>query len=317
MSLLQLQDIAKRFDGITAVDGVSFTVDRGQVVGFLGPNGAGKSTTMRMITQFLDPDSGVILLDGTPITADRRGAKRRIGYLPENNPLYEDMLVADYLDFIAALRGIEGPEQARAIDEAVAATGVQSVFYRPIGELSKGFHQRTGLAQAILHRPELLVRDEPTEGLDPNQRVEIRRLIGELGRERTVLLSTHVLSEVRQSCSRLLIINRGRIVADGAVDALMQRAEGARTVSVEAAGKGVLERLASVPGVTRVEPDGGTAGVRAVLTVTGEEDPRPAIFELAKREAWTLYELHQEQGSLEDLFRQLTTEPPAAPEARA
>lgn len=311
MSLLQLQDVAKRFDGITAVDRVSFTVDRGQVVGFLGPNGAGKSTTMRMITQFLDPDAGAIRFDGVPIENDPRGVKRRIGYLPENNPLYGDMLVSDYLDFIADLRQLDGGEKARAIDEAVQATGLASVFYRPIGDLSKGFRQRTGLAQAILHRPELLVLDEPTEGLDPNQRLEIRRLIGDLGRERTVLLSTHVLSEVRQSCSRLLIINKGRIVADGAVDALVQRAEGGRQVRVEAKGDRVIEKLGAVPGVARVQPDVGTTGVRAVLTVAGDTDVRPAIFELAKAEGWTLYELYQEQGNLEDLFRQLTMEPSA------
>jgi ABC-2 type transport system ATP-binding protein len=311
MSLLQLQNIAKRFDGITAVDQVSFTVDRGQVVGFLGPNGAGKSTTMRMITQFLDPDAGTIQFDGVPVANDPRAVKRRIGYLPENNPLYSDMLVSDYLDFIAELRQLTGVEKARAIDEAVQATGLDSVFYRPIGDLSKGFRQRTGLAQAILHRPELLVLDEPTEGLDPNQRLEIRHLIGHLGRERTVLLSTHVLSEVRQSCSRLLIINKGRIVADGAVDTLVQSAEGGRQVRVEAKGDRVLEKLGAVPGVTRVQPDGGTVGIRAVLTVLGDADVRPAIFELAKREGWTLYELFQEQGSLEDLFRQLTTEPAA------
>ena len=311
MSLLQLQDVAKRFDGITAVDHVSFTVDRGQVVGFLGPNGAGKSTTMRMITQFLDPDAGTIQFDGVPIENDPRGVKRRIGYLPENNPLYGDMLVCDYLDFIAQLRQLDGGEKVRAIDEAVQATGLASVFYRPIGDLSKGFRQRTGLAQAILHRPELLVLDEPTEGLDPNQRLEIRRLIGDLGRERTVLLSTHVLSEVRQSCSRLLIINKGRIVADGAVDTLVQHAEGGRQVRVEAKGDRVLEKLGAIPGVARVQPDVGTAGVRAVLTVSGDTDVRPAIFELAKTDGWTLYELYQEQANLEDLFRQLTMEPTA------
>jgi ABC-2 type transport system ATP-binding protein len=312
MSLLQLQNIAKRFDGITAVDQVSFTIDRGQVVGFLGPNGAGKSTTMRMITQFLDPDAGTIHFDGVPVADDPRAVKRRIGYLPENNPLYGDMLVCDYLDFIAELRRLAGSEKARAIDEAVQATGLDTVYYRPIGDLSKGYRQRTGLAQAILHRPELLVLDEPTEGLDPNQRLEIRRLIGDLGKERTVLLSTHVLSEVRQSCSRLLIINKGKLVADGAVDALVERAEGGRQVRVEATGDRVLEQLGAVPGVARVEPEAGAAGVRAVLTVSGDADVRPAIFELAKREGWTLYELYQEPGNLEDLFRQLTTETPAA-----
>jgi ABC-2 type transport system ATP-binding protein len=310
MSFLTLQDVAKRFDGITAVDRVSFTVDPGQVVGFLGPNGAGKSTTMRLITQYLEPDSGSILLDGKPLGEDARAAKRRIGYLPESNPLYGDMLVSEYLAFIADLRQLAGPERARAIDAAVAATGLPGVFYRPIGELSKGFRQRVGLAQAILHQPDLLVLDEPTEGLDPNQRVEIRRLIEELGRERTVLLSTHVLSEVRQSCSRLLIIHQGRIVADGAVDALIQRAEGAVQITVEATGDRVSEQLRTLPGVERLEPvsgGGGSSGrIRVQLTVAGGADVRPEIFGLAKRQNWVLYELHQEQGSLEDLFRGLT-----------
>src|SRR5712692_4394198 len=220
MSLLTLENVSKRFGDITAVDRVSFAVDRGQVVGFLGPNGAGKSTTMRLITQFLEPDAGEIRLDGVPLADRARDAKRRIGYLPENNPLYLEMLVADYLAFIADLRDLTGDHRLRALDEAVAATGIESVFYRPVGELSKGFRQRVGLAQAILHRPDLLVLDEPTEGLDPNQRVEIRRLISELGKDRTVILSTHVLSEVQHTCSRVLIISRGKIVADGPVDQL-------------------------------------------------------------------------------------------------
>jgi gliding motility-associated transport system ATP-binding protein len=312
MSFLTLQDVAKRFDGITAVDHVSFTVDPGQVVGFLGPNGAGKSTTMRLITQYLEPDAGTILLDGAPLGQDPRAAKRRIGYLPESNPLYADMLVSDYLAFIADLRQLAGVERARAIDAVVASTGLPTVFYRPIGELSKGFRQRVGLAQAILHHPDLLVLDEPTEGLDPNQRVEIRHLIEELGRERTVLLSTHVLSEVRQSCSRLLIIHQGRIVADGAVDTLMQRAEGAVQITVEATGDRVAERLEALPGVRQLEPvAGGTAGTRVRLTVAGDGDLRPEIFALAKQQHWVLYELHQEQGSLEDLFRELTAAPGA------
>jgi ABC-2 type transport system ATP-binding protein len=309
MSLLALDGVSKRFGGIAAVDQVSFQVDRGQVVGFLGPNGAGKSTTMRMITQFIEPDTGAIRLDGVPLDEAGRDAKRRIGYLPENNPLYAEMLVSEYLDFVGRLRELAGPSRQRAIDEAVAATGLEPVFHRPIGELSKGFRQRVGLAAAILHRPDLLILDEPTEGLDPNQRVEIRRLIGELGRERTVLLSTHVLPELQFTCSRLLIINRGRIVADGPIDDLVARAKGASRVAVEAAGTGVAARLAALSGVEAVEahetPDGRS---RVIVTAATSDDLRPRIFELAKAEQWTLFELHQEAGSLEDLFRELTIE---------
>ncbi len=247
MSLLILDQVAKHFNGIAAVDGVSFTVGRGEVVGFLGPNGAGKSTTMRMITQFLDPDAGSIRFDGVPIAESGSLAKRRIGYLPENNPLYAEMLVSEYLNFVARLRDL-GTETASAIDEAVQSTGIEPVYHRPISELSKGYRQRVGLAAAILHRPDLLVLDEPTEGLDPNQRIEIRRLIGDLGRDRTVILSTHVLSEVEHTCSRLLIINKGKLAADGPVGELIHRARGATTITVEIQGSGVAEAIRGLAG---------------------------------------------------------------------
>jgi len=276
-------------------------------VGFLGPNGAGKSTTMRMITQYIEPDTGTIRLDGVPVADAAREAKRRIGYLPENNPLYGDMLVADYLAFIADLRELAGLTRRQSLDAAVTGTGIESVYYRPIGELSKGFRQRVGLAQAILHRPDLLVLDEPTEGLDPNQRVEIRRLIGALGRDRTVILSTHVLSEVQHTCSRLLIISHGKIVADGPVDRLIQQAEGAVEISVEVAGAGVAEALGQLPGVRRVEPGRAADGrVAVTLTADGGTDLRPEIYALAKARGWTLYELHAERAGLEELFHQLT-----------
>jgi len=308
MSFLSLEGVSKRFNGVTAVDQVSFAVDRGQVVGFLGPNGAGKTTTMRLITQYYEPDAGEIMLDGVRLAEAAREAKRRIGYLAENNPLYGDMLVSDYLAFIADLRELAGLTRTQALDAAVTATGIESVFYRPIGELSKGYRQRVGLAQAILHRPDLLVLDEPTEGLDPNQRAEIRRLIGALGKERTVILSTHVLSEVEQTCSRLLIIARGKIVADGPVDRLVRQAEGAVEISVEAAGDGVADALRRLPGVRTVQPArrAGNGPTAVTLTADRGEDLRPEIFALAKSRGWTLYELHQEAGSLEDLFHQLT-----------
>src|SRR5690348_15754372 len=282
MPLLSVEGVSKRFNGVTAVDDVTFAVDRGQVVGFLGPNGAGKSTTMRMITQFYEPDTGRIQLDGAPLAEAGREAKRRIGYLPENNPLYGDMLVCDYLAFIADLRELEGAVRNQWLDAAVSATGIETVYYRPIGELSKGFRQRVGLAQAILHRPDLLVLDEPTEGLDPNQRVEIRRLIGALGKDHTVILSTHVLSEVQHTCSRLLIINRGKIVADGATDQLLGRAEGAVELDVEVAGTGVAEALAKLPGVIHVAATPAAAPDRVALTVTANRanDLRPEIFGL-------------------------------------
>ncbi len=310
MSLLRLENVSKSFHDVTAVDGVSFDIDRGQVVGFLGPNGAGKSTTMRMITQYLEPDSGSITMDGQPLSSGSVEAKRRIGYLPENNPLYTDMLVFEYLEFVARLREIVGAPAKHAIDEAVVATGIQEVYYRPIEELSKGFRQRVGLAQAILHRPDLLVLDEPTEGLDPNQRVEIRRLIADLGQARTVILSTHVLPEVQNTCSRLLIISRGGLVADGRVDDLVAQASGASQIRVEAEGADVLESLKAVAGVASVSAapaEGGRVG--ATVTSESGSDPRPAIFAEAAKQGWTLYELHRETQSLEELFLQLTGSP--------
>ncbi len=308
MPLLTLSKVTKRFEGVTAVEGASFSVDRGEVVGFLGPNGAGKSTTMRLITQFYEPDEGEIWFDGVPLVEAGREAKRRIGYLPENNPLYEEMLVAEYLEFVARLRELGDEARRSGLDEAVSRTGIADVYYRPIGELSKGYRQRVGLAQAILHRPDLLVLDEPTEGLDPNQRVEIRRLISELGRERTGLLSTHVLSEAQHTCSRLLVIHRGRLAADGPVESLAADAQDTVQVAVEAEGDGIVAALKGLEGVLSVEDPQPRPGSRIAVTVTaqGGRDLRPAVFALAKERGWTLYELRQEKRSLEDLFRQLT-----------
>ncbi len=309
MALLSLDRVSKRFNGVTAVDGISCSIGRGEVVGFLGPNGAGKSTTMRMITQYLDPDGGSIQFDGTPLAESGEQAKRRIGYLPENNPLYGEMLVSEYLAFVGRLRELGPTERPRAIDEAVHATGIEPVFNRPISELSKGYRQRVGLAAAILHKPDLLVLDEPTEGLDPNQRVEIRRLIGDLGQDRTVILSTHVLSEVEHTCSRLLIINRGRLAADGPVADLINRAQGAATVTIEAIGDGIEAAVGALDGVAGLEHRANDGGrTRISVTVASGIDLRPAVFRLAVEQGWTLYELHQEAGRLEDLFRELTTE---------
>ena len=271
MSLLTLTDVAKRFGTVTAVSGVTCAIDRGEVVGFLGPNGAGKSTTMRLITQVLEPDAGTIEFDGLPLAAQGRDAKRRIGFLPENNPLYADMLVSEYLEFVADLRDLHGAARGRAFDEAVTATGIGSVFYRPAGELSKGYRQRVGLAQAILHRPDLLVLDEPTEGLDPNQRTEIRRLIADLGKDRTVLLSTHVLSEVEHTCSRVLIISKGKLVADGPVSTLI----------------------------------GATGGVVVKAEVGSAEAPE--VVKLLQAQPGVRGVTVESARSLEDLFRELTT----------
>jgi ABC-2 type transport system ATP-binding protein len=263
-----------------------------------------------LITNFLEPEKGAVKLDGTDVREDPVAARRQIGYLPENNPLYTDMLVSEYLAFVGDLRDVSGDGPGSALDDAVQAAGIAEVYYRPIGELSKGYRQRLGLAAAILPRPDYLILDEPTEGLDPNQRQAIRKLIREVGKEHTVILSTHVLPEVEETCRRIIVIHEGAIVADGTTEDLMNQARDVstgRTVVIEAKGQGIeseVLKLPNVDGVTdRDEHDGRT---RLVLDVGSGPDPRPEIFRLAKQQGWELWELHEEAGSLQDLFGRLT-----------
>ena len=306
--MISVETVTKRYGSLTAVDRLSFQVDRGEVVGFLGPNGAGKTTTMRMLTGTLEPDEGTVLFEGVPISADLRGAKARVGFLPESNPLYEEMIAAEYLGFVAELRGMELPEARKAISDAVEETGVGEVLFRPIGELSKGYRQRLGLAGAILHQPEILILDEPTEGLDPNQRVEIRRLVAELGRERTVLLCTHVMQEVEATCSRLVILSRGKLVTQGSVQELLATRSGRARYVVEAEGEGIAQSLASLPGVVSHQTDMVNGRERVSLEAGDDHELGPMIFAMAQEKGWVLWELHRERASLEDIFRQLTSE---------
>jgi len=310
--MISVEGVSKHYGHVHAVDRLSFTVQRGEVVGFLGPNGAGKTTTMRMITGTLQPDEGSVLLDGVSVMADPMAAKRRIGYLPEANPLYDELIVAEYLDYVAELRGLSRDEARAGVKAAVEETDIGDVFFRPIGECSKGYRQRIGMASAILHRPEVLILDEPTEGLDPNQRVEIRKLVSSLGRERTVLLSTHVMQEVEATCSRLVILSKGKLAAEGTVqDLLTSRTGGARYV-VEAAGDGVAGALATLPGVTGHTVEQAQGRARVLLDAAGDVELRPEIFAMARDRGWTLWELHRERASLEKIFRDLTAEAPAA-----
>lgn len=306
--MISVEGVTKHYGDVVAVEDLSFEVSRGEVVGFLGPNGAGKTTTMKMITGTLQPDSGTVLFDGEPITEDLIAAKRRVGYLPEANPLYDELLVADYLEYVADLRGLSPEDTRSGVADAVDETDIAAVFYRPIGECSKGYRQRIGLAAAILHRPEVLILDEPTEGLDPNQRVEIRRLVGALGRERTVLLSTHVMQEVESTCSRLVILRRGRLAAKGSVEELIaNRSAGVRYV-VEADGDGVVEALASLDGVTSHTAGSIDGRTRVELHSREARELRPEIFRMATERGWSLWELHREKASLEQLFRDLTAD---------
>jgi ABC-2 type transport system ATP-binding protein len=306
--MITVEGVTKRYGDVLAVDALSFEVQRGEVVGFLGPNGAGKTTTMKMITGTLQPDEGVVRFDGAPIADDLASAKRRVGYLPEANPLYDELLVSEYLDFVAELRGLSDAETRAGVSDAVDETDIGDVFYRPIGECSKGYRQRIGLAAAILHKPEVLILDEPTEGLDPNQRVEIRRLVGSLGRERTVLLSTHVMQEVEATCSRLVILSRGRLAAEGGVQELITSRSGGARYRVEAVGEGVAEALAGLAGVSAHQAEERDGRVHVRLDVADGSELRPDIFALARDRGWTLWELHREKASLEQLFRTLTAE---------
>lgn len=229
-ALIEADGLRKSFAALTAVDGISLRVEKGEVLGFLGPNGAGKSTTMKMLTGFLEPDEGAARIAGFDVQREPRAAKSRLGYLPEGAPAYADMTPAAFLRFIAAVRGFTGAEAGRRIDQAVERTTLRSVLDQSIDTLSKGFKRRVGIAQAILHDPDVLIMDEPTDGLDPNQKHQVRRLIQDMAKDKAIIVSTHILEEVEAVCSRAIVINKGRIVADGTAADLMRRAPDARTL---------------------------------------------------------------------------------------
>ena len=306
---IEVNGVSKFFGELAAVNDLSFSVNKGEVIGFLGPNGSGKTTTMRMLTSFYTPDVGAINIDGLDTKDHDIATRERIGYLPENNPVYADLLVNEYLDFVADLRGLTKKGRRENIAQTVEETGLQDVYSRPIGQLSKGYKQRVGLAQAIVHRPSILILDEPTEGLDPNQRLTIRDLIRSLGQERTVMLSTHVMQEVENTCERVLLISRGRLVADSTVKELLQRAQGIRTVHIEVEGNDVERSLSSLDGIADIERSDPVDG-RKRYTITAEDhqtDLRPEIFRLAKRRDWVLWELREDRARMEDVFYSLTS----------
>ncbi|MEM9326246.1 MAG: ATP-binding cassette domain-containing protein [Bacteroidota bacterium] len=307
MSSIIVQSLTKKYGEQKAVNDISFEVKTGEVVGFLGPNGAGKSTTMKMITCFMAPSAGDIRLDELSIHKDQESIKKKIGYLPENNPLYTDMPIIDYLRFSAEIQGVEKSLIPGRIGEMIEKCGLDREKHKNINELSKGYRQRVGLAQAMIHDPEILILDEPTTGLDPNQIVEIRKLIKELGKQKTVILSSHILSEVEATCDRILIINRGRIVADGSSDTLRQQAQGQEllTVSLEAPAEEVQKALL---GLATVETVNAVEEKEGFFTVQSKPDSssRKAIFDLCVSKKWYLLEMTGIETRLEDVFRDLT-----------
>ncbi len=306
--MVEARSLSKEYGTTRAVNDVSFKVSRGEVVGFLGPNGAGKSTTMKMLTGFLNPTAGSAIVGGTDVADDPIAAKRMIGYLPESAPLYEEMMVADLLNYVADIRAVEGAHRRDRLKTICRRCGLDGVLGKNVGQLSKGYRQRVGLAQAMVHDPDLLILDEPTSGLDPNQIVEIRELIRELGREKTVILSTHILPEVQASCDRIIIISNGKLVADDTPE-MLSGADGGAVVRVVVKGDGSPETvLSSVPGVSGVSPIGEESGGRVYrLRCAPGSDPREEIFRAAVQQGLVLIDLHREYASLEDTFRQLTT----------
>jgi len=305
-----VNNLTKKYGTQRAVDNISFEVKTGEILGFLGPNGAGKTTTMKIITCFMAPSDGEIKVGDYSIFDDPEKIKRKIGYLPEDNPLYEDMLVLDYLEFVAELQGVPKENIEKRIVEMVELTGLNVEKHKKISELSKGYKQRVGLAQAMIHDPEILVLDEPTTGLDPNQIVEIRKLIRELGKEKTVILSTHILPEVEATCDRILIINDGKIVADGTSEILRKQAQGQEVLKIqisEAPNQDeVISELQQLDTIGMVDPIDDEENCY-LINSKDEQSSKRSIFKLCVDKNWVLTEMTPIETKLEDIFRDLTT----------
>jgi len=303
-----VDQITKEYGMQRAVDDLSFTVRTGEILGFLGPNGAGKTTTMKAITCYLTPNSGDIFVGGLSVRENGEEVKRRVGYLPEHNPLYLDMGVVDYLKFVAELQGVPRGNIIERTREMIRICGLQKEKHKKIGELSKGYRQRVGLAQALIHDPEVLILDEPTTGLDPNQIVEIRELIRKVGQKKTVILSSHILAEVEATCDRIIIINNGKIVADGTADELRKQARNQEVLFVQIEGEEaskVTEALHQLNSIDDVFPrSNGEPGLE-VISCAGQSS-RKAIFSLCVEKGWFLTELTPVETKLEDVFREVT-----------
>jgi ABC-2 type transport system ATP-binding protein len=307
--MIQVESLTKRYGPTVAVDDVTFAVNTGEILGFLGPNGAGKTTTMKVLTCFMPPTAGSVKIDGLDVFEQSLEVRRRIGYLPESAPLYSEMNVIECLSFVAGLRGMDRARMKTQLDAMIALCGLSGVTKKEIGELSKGFRQRVGLAQAMIHDPDILILDEPTSGLDPNQIVEIRNLIKRMGEKKTVILSTHILPEVQATCDRVLIISRGKLVADGAPNELTGQFRGDETVDLAVTGptaEQLQSTLSRIPGVAWLEVKEG-AELTAKITAERATDLREPIFRAVVDAGWTLLELHREKTSLEQVFRQLTS----------
>ncbi len=305
---IKVENITKSYGPQRAVDRISFHVNTGEILGFLGPNGAGKTTTMKMITNYLLPEEGNIIIGGKSLLEDAEELKKHIGYLPENNPLYQDMPVIDYLEFCAEIQQIPKEKVPERIREMVRVCGLNQEKHKKIGELSKGYRQRVGLAQAMIHDPEILILDEPTTGLDPNQIVEIRKLIRELGREKTVILSTHIMQEVEATCDRILIINKGKIVADGTAESLSKQVQGQELLHMKIEDgdpNEIFKALQQLPTVELVDFMDRQQN-RFEIQSKPEMSSRREVFSLCVEKGWVITEMIPVETKLEDIFRELT-----------
>lgn len=311
-SMIDIVDLRKSYGDFEALRGLNFAVPKGQIVGFLGPNGAGKSTTMKILTGYLPYSKGSVKVGGIEIADDATAVRKMIGYLPENNPQYEDMMVSEYLNFIADVRKIDKAEKRNKIARAIERCGLEGVFHKDIGQLSKGYRQRVGLAQAIVHDPQLLILDEPTSGLDPNQIIEIRHLIKELGKETTVLMSTHILQEAQSTCERILIINNGLLVADDTPEQLARGDFGSIYLEVVNAEGGALNidqlkgKLLKIAGIVGIDDEGTSESAHALSIRYEHTDPRKDVFLTVVESRLVLLELRRQKASLEETFRRLT-----------
>jgi len=305
---IRAEGLTKTYGAQRAVDNISFEVKPGEILGFLGPNGAGKTTTMKIITCYMAPTAGKAYIGNLNVLEHQEEVKKKIGYLPESNPLYTEMYVIEYLEFMAGLQGVPKSAIRDRVIEMVRKCGLDAEKHKKIGELSKGYRQRVGLAQAMIHNPDVLILDEPTTGLDPNQIVEIRKLIKELGREKTVILSTHILPEVEATCDRILIISNGKIVADGSPDTLRKQAQGQEVLRVTIENgeiNSIIKGLQSLDSVALVDP---VSEKKSSFTVQSKPNAtsRRAVFELCVKNNWVLTELTPLETKLEDIFRNLT-----------
>lgn len=316
--MIEVKHLTKRYGPIMAVDDVSFRAESGEVLGFLGPNGAGKTTTMRVLAGYMPPSDGRAIVAGYDVSDQPLEAKRRTGYLPETPPLYPEMTVRDYLTFVARIRGVPRGERQARVSSVMERTQVVDMADRHCAKLSKGYRQRAGLAQALIHNPEVLILDEPTAGLDPKQIIETRKLIKDLGGDHTIILSTHILPEVSQTCQRIVIINKGHVVAVDTPENLMSRLGGSETmyVQIDASGADVKTTLEAIPGVTQVAP-ADTRGDLTGFEVNSETglDVRRQLAATVVRHGWGLLELRPLRMSLEEIFLHLTTEDSAEQEA--